>query len=397
MGFEFTLSEELLKLQQRAHEEFTAIRGRYQELRANEIQKNAFEDVWIALAKLGFLGCLVPEGYGGNGFGLLAASVIMEELAAHSLHSFSPILASMGSSAMARFGTEGLKKAFLPRITRGELKLAIASTEIEAGFNVFDMRTFADNRGDHFIVNGSKIYISGADIADYMLMVARTMTREDCEGRGLSKTAGISVLLVDPRSAGIELAPVPSRGEEVLTQFALRLKDVHVPVSQLIGEEHQGARVMFQMFNPERILAAAMGLGMSRYCLNLACEHARTRQVFGQTPIGAYQSIQHPLAELAIRQESVRLMVYRSAWLFDKNGEARQLSEAANSAKYLSAELAVKAVDTAIYTFGGKGFDEDKGIIHLWEGARLLKTAPISDALILNQIAEYGLKLPRSY
>ena len=119
--------------------------------------------------------------------------------------------------------------------------------------------------------------------------------------------------------------------------------------------------------------------------------------MFGQTPIGAYQSIQHPLAELSIRQESVRLMVYRSAWLFDKNADARQLSEAANSAKYLAAELAMKAVDTAIHTFGGKGFDEDKGIIHLWEGARLLKTAPISDALILNQIAEYGLKLPRSY
>ena len=303
----------------------------------------------------------------------------------------------MGASAITRFGSERMKQEFLPRIATGKLKLAIASTETEAGFNVFNPRTLATRDNDSFTLKGSKIYISGADTADYMLVIARTMTREACEHRGLSKTAGISVLLVDPRSEEVEPTPVPSRGEGMLTQFALQLQNVRVPVEQLIGEEHQGARVMFQMFNLERTLAAAMGLGMNQYCLNLACEHARTRRVFGQTPIGAYQSIQHPLAEIAIRQESVRLMVYRSAWLFDTGADTKKVSSAANVARYLAAELAVKSVDAAIHTFGGKGFDEENGIIHLWETARLLQTAPISDALILNQVAEYDLKLPRSY
>ena len=140
-----------------------------------------------------------------------------------------------------------------------------------------------------------------------------------------------------------------------------------------------------------------MAVGMSRYCLELACEHARRRKVFGATPIGAYQSIQHPLAEVAIRQEAARLMTYRSACLFDEQADPREVAEAANSAKYLAAQLAARSVDAAIDTFGGKGFDEDHGIIHLWEQARLLKTAPISNALILNQTAERRLGLPRSY
>ena len=151
------------------------------------------------------------------------------------------------------------------------------------------------------------------------------------------------------------------------------------------------------MFNPERTLAAAMALGISRYCLELACEHARGRKVFGDTPIGAYQAVQHPLADVAARQQAARLMVHRAAASFDREAPVAEQAASANAAKYLASELALRSVDAAIDAFGGKGFDERHGIIHLWEAARLLKTSPISNALILNQIAVRELGLPRSY
>jgi alkylation response protein AidB-like acyl-CoA dehydrogenase len=397
MVADFSLTGEMLDLRQRARDTFLAIRERHRSLRANERQCAASDEAWSALADLGFQGCLVPSQYGGNERGLLAAALLMEELAAQGLHSFRPILTCMGSAAIARFGSESLKREALPRVARGDLGLAIASTESEAGFNVFNVKTFAENRGDRFVVNGSKIYVSGVDVAEEMLLVARTITPEERDRRGLSKTAGITLLLVGTQAEGLHRAAVPSRGEGVLTQFALSLENVRVPRERLIGEENEGAKVMFQMFNPERTLAAAMALGMSRYCLDLARAHACSRRVFGETPIGAYQAIQHPLADLAIRQEAVRLMTWRAARLFDERAGPSDLAASANAAKYLSSELALKAVDAAIDTFGGKGFDEDYGIVHLWEGARLLKTAPISNALILNQVAERDLGLPRSY
>ena len=339
----------------------------------------------------------MPEGYGGNGKGLLPAVLVMEELAALGLHSFRPILLSMGAAAIARFGSASLQQEFLPRIGRGEVRLAIASTEAEAGFNVLNVQTYAQNLGDHFVVNGSKVYVSGVDIADCMLTVTRTMTRERCARQGMPKTAGISLLLIDANAEGVEREPMPSRGEMALTQSAVQFANVRVPRSRLIGEENGGARAMFHMFNPERVLVSAMAIGMGRYCLDLACGHARQRCVFADTPIGEYQSVQHPLAEVAIRLEAVRLITYRSAQLYDDNANPNDLAASANSAKFLAAELAQHAVDAAIDTFGGKGFDEDYGIIHFWEAARLLKTAPISNGLILNQIAERSLNLPRSY
>jgi alkylation response protein AidB-like acyl-CoA dehydrogenase len=397
MEMNFSLAEDHIELRGRARDSFASIRNRHRSRNAAQRAAAAFEEVWPALGKLGFGGFLVPEAYGGNGSGLRASTVVFEELAAQGLHSFAPILSSMGAAALGRHGSGQLRNDVLPRIANGDARLAIASTEDEAGFNVLEAKTFAEKRGAHYIVNGSKLYVSGADIADYMILVARTIKSDDCVQRGLSKTAGISLFLVEPSARGIERVPVPSRGEGVLRQFALTLKDVTVPADQLIGDEHAGAEVMFSMFNPERTLVAAMALGMSRYCLDLACEHARTRRVFGETPIGAYQSIQHPLAELAIHLDAARMMTYRAATLFDEGADLRKTAGSANSAKFFAANLVVSAVDSSIDVFGGKGFDEDHGIIHLWEQARLLRTAPISNALILNQVAQHRLNLPRSY
>jgi alkylation response protein AidB-like acyl-CoA dehydrogenase len=397
MEMNCSLPEEHIELRARARDKFASIRDRHRIRNAVERATAAFEEVWPALGELGFPGFLVPEAYGGNGSGLCSSTVVLEELATQGFNSFAPILSSMGAAALGRHASGQLRDDVLPQIARGDARLAIASTEADAGFNVLEARTFAEKRGNHYRINGSKLYISGADIADYLILVARTIKIDECIQRGLPRTAGISLFLVEAGAGGIERAPVPSRGEGVLRQFALSLKDVIVPAERLIGDEHAGAEVMFRMFNPERTLVAAMALGMSRYCLDLACEHARTRTVFGDTPIGEYQSIQHPLAELAIRLDAVRMMTYRSATLFDEDADPRKTVGAANSAKFLAANLAVSAVDAAIDVFGGKGFDEDHGIIHLWEQARLLRTVPISNSLILNQVAQHRLDLPRSY
>jgi len=397
MVFDDALSPANGDLRQRSREVFRAIRDRWGPRAPIGDPGSGLDEIWSALAELDYHGLLVPERYGGSDAGLLAAALVMEELAAHDLHSFAPVLLTMGSAAVSRFGSDQLKAQVLPRIARGELRIAIASTEREAGFNVLNAKTRAERRGDHFTVDGSKVYVSGIDVADHVLLVTRTTPREECVRRGLSSTAGMTLLLADAAAEGLESAPLRCRGEGLLRQFAVELRGLRVPASRLVGKEDEGAKPMFHMFNPERTLAAAMAIGISRYCLELACEHARRRKVFGDTPIGAYQAIQHPLADVAARQQAARLMVHRAAALFDRQAPLAEQAASANAAKYLASELAVRSVDAAIDAFGGKGFDEQSGIIHLWEAARLLKTSPISNALILNQIAVRDLGLPRSY
>jgi len=397
MALNFSLSDEQQQWRERAQEAFAPINDKLTDLLPGERPAAGFDAVWAALAECGFLGANIPKEFGGNAGGLLASALVIEELAAAGLSNFLPILTTIDAICIAGGGSDQLKQECLPKIAAGNMKLCLAATEKESGFNVFAIRTFAEKQGDHYTVNGSKIYISGADVADALLLVCRTLTPEQCAHGNLPKTAGVSLFLVDRDSPGLQRTRVPSRGEGVMSQFELDFADVQVPAHRLIGEEHAGGKVMFQSFNPERILVAAMALGISRYCLNLACAHARGRRVFGETPIGAYQSLQHPLADVAVREDAVRWLTYRAACLFDGGAHPAEVAEAANSAKYLAAELASKAVDAAIDTFGGKGFDESYGLIHLWDSARLLKTSPISSALILNQIAEHRLQLPRSY
>lgn len=397
MAFDDRLTPDQCELQQRCRDLFRPIVERRNARGREEEPGSTLDEVWVALAELGYHGLLVPERYGGGAAGLLASALVMEELGAHDLQSFAPVLLAMASAALSRYGSKELQAEILPPLARGELRIAIASTERDAGFNVLNAKTEAVRRGDHFRVNGSKIYVSGIDVADLVLLVTRTTSRKESARRGLSAKAGLTLLLADAAGEGIEPELLRCRGECLLRQFAVELRDHRVPASRLVGEEDEGAKPMFHMFNPERTLAAAMALGISRHCLDLACEHARGRKVFGDTPIGAYQAVQHPLADVAARQQAARLMVHRAAALFDRGAPVAEQASSANAAKYLASELAVRSVDAAIDAFGGKGFDERYGIIHLWEAARLLKTSPISNALILNQIAARELGLPRSY
>ncbi len=372
--------------------------GKREEFRDLAVKEKRFpQELWDGFAEVGLMGCLVPEEYGGNGAGLLCLTIGFEEICAQG---FSPgllLVTAMDSACILKNGSDELKQRILPKVADGSLKLCFAITEPDAGTNTFRISTSARRNGDVYLLNGQKTFISGVDVADYMLVVARTTSIDELEAQGRPKSQGLSLFLVDTKSKGLGMQPIKIGLSEELTQFHLFFDDVEVPADQLVGEEDNGTFAMFNSLNPERILAAAICAGMSEAALKKAVDYAKQRKVFKDTPIGAYQSLAHPLAEVKIWLEAVKLMTYRAAWAFDNNHNPAEVGNYANMAKFLGADLAIKAVDAAIEVHGGMGFVEETGLITQWTGARLFKTAPVSREMILNYVSEWTLGLPRSY
>lgn len=355
------------------------------------------EELWEDMGEAGILGALVPEAYGGTGLGLLGMAIAMEEFSAHGLGNAFCVLTSMANMAILRGGTDKQKQEWLPRIAEGAVKCAFAITEPDAGTNSFNMRTLADRDGEVYRLRGSKGWITGADVATHILVVARTIPLAEIERKGLPRTHGMGLFLIDADASGLEKQPMETAGIEGFRQFMLYFDGLELPLDRRIGEEHAGAAVLFHALNPERILAAASAVGLSEFALAKAVAHATDRRVFGDTAIGAYQAVQHPLARIRIAQESTRLLAHKAAWMFDQQASPDDVGHYANMAKLAGSELAVDAVDAAIQTHGGGGFIRDNHLINLWTAVRLLKTAPINNEMILNQIAEHMLGLPRSY
>ena len=360
-------------------------------------EQNFPEDLWDDMGQVGIFGALVPEQYGGTGLGLLGMAIAMEEFAAEGLGNAFCVLTTMANMAILRGGSEDQKRHWLPRIAEGKVKCAFAITEPDCGTNSFRMRSLARRDGEVYRLSGNKGWITGADVADYILVVARTVPLEEVTERGLPATHGIGLFLVDADAAGLEKQVMATAGIEGFRQFMLYFDDVRIPLDRRIGDEQGGVAVLFQALNPERVLAAASALGISEFALRKATVQARERRVFGDTPIGAYQAVQHPLARVRIAQEATRLMTHKAAWLFDRQAPPEEVGYYANMAKYSGSELAVSAVDAAIQTLGGGGFIREHHLMELWSTARLFKTAPINNEMILNQIAEHVLGLPRSY
>jgi acyl-CoA dehydrogenase len=396
MALDFAFSQDQEMIRQSVRDIFS--RFDRDALREKVLVKKEFPyEVWDAVSEAGFMGAMIPEEYGGTGMGLLPVALMVEEMAKLGFGNAIMVLTTMDAMCIVKSGEEAVKRKFLPKIATGERKLCFAVTEADAGSNTFRIQTRAERRGDTYVINGSKTWITGADVADHVLLVTRTKPLEECVAEGLPKAYGLSLFLVPTDAKGLTKDLLPTGAIEGMNQFTLFFDDVEVPAENRVGEEHAGAMALFKALNPERILAAAMVVGVSEYCLKVACEYARERKVFKNTPIGQYQGIQHPLADVKIRQEAVRLATYKAAWAVDSDLPPMETGHAANVAKYLAAELGIAAVDAAIETLGGNGFSEDYGLIHLWEGMRLLKTAPVSKEMILNYVAEHVLELPRSY
>jgi alkylation response protein AidB-like acyl-CoA dehydrogenase len=355
------------------------------------------QELWDDIAGIGLLGCLIPQEYGGNASGLQPLTVAFEELTSQGFLPGLMLVTAMDSACLTKNGSEELKRRFLPKVADGSCKLCFAVTEPNAGTNTFKIETVARREGDVYRINGQKIFITGVEHADYMMLVARTTPADELAREGRSKSEGISIFLVDTKSPGLTKTRVSTPSNEGQSQWQLFFDNVEVPADQVVGQEGQAVQAMFNSLNCERVLAAAICNGMTQLCLDKSVAYAKERRVFKDTPIGAYQSIAHPLAEVKIQLEASRLMMMKAAWASDQGGNPLEVGTQANMAKFLAADLAVNAVDAALETHGGNGFTEDFGIVQLWYGARLLKTAPVSREMILNYVCEWNLGLPRSY
>jgi acyl-CoA dehydrogenase len=349
---------------------------------------HAFVD---ALTESGYLGALIPEAYGGAGLPLRAASVILETIhssgcSAGACHAQMYIMGTL-----LRHGSDEQKREFLPRIASGELRLqAFGVTEPTTGSDTTQLKTRAVRDGDHYVVNGQKIWTSRALQSDLMLLLARTTPADQVRKR----TEGLSVFLVDLRAArgnGCEIRPIPTMINHNTTEVFF--DDLRIPATALIGQEGQGFRYILDGMNAERVLIASEALGDGRYFIDRAVSYANERRVFDQ-PIGRNQAIQHPIARAYAELEAADLMIRRAAAVFQAGGDC---GEPANIAKMLASEAAWHAADTCFQTFGGFAFAREYHIERKWREVRLFQTAPISTNMILNFVAQNVLGLPRSY
>lgn len=344
--------------------------------------------LWSAAADAGFVGVNLPEEHGGGGRGIRELAIVAEEFAAVG----APLMMIVVSSAIcgaviARFGDEAQRARWLPGIAGGDTIFAFAITEPDAGSNSHKLSTRAERRGGDWVLNGQKYYITGIDIADYVLVVARTGT-DDRTGRG-----ELSLFAVDTDADGLDAREIPVAVSLPERQYQLFFDDVQVSADRLIGTEGDGLRQVFAGLNPERILGAALANGVARYALDRAAQYAGEREVWG-VPIGSHQGVAHPLAESFVEVELARMMTTAAANDYDTGVDAAMAS---NVAKLASADAAITAVDRAMQVHGGNGLSEEYGIAEFWSLARFMKTAPVSREMVLNHVAERALGLPRSY
>jgi acyl-CoA dehydrogenase len=348
------------------------------------------EEMWRALGDAGYLGLLIPEEYGGAGLGMLDMQLLIEALCEHGTPLLFLVVSSvMGTLAIAKHGSEEQKRRFLPRLANGEIKVCFALTEPDAGSNAFRIATRAVRDGGGYRIDGRKTFISGADVADVILLVARTTAFDDVE----DKRKGLSLFAVPADAPGLEKRRIDVAIDGPESQFLLFFDGVRVSEADRIGPEGGAAAQMFEILNAERISGAAVAVGLGRYALGKAVAYAKERSVWG-VPIGAHQGLQHPLAETKSRLEAAALLAQKAAWLFDRGEPSGAES---NMAKYEAAEAAIRAVDLAVEVHGGNGFAREFDVITLWPWVRLLRTAPVSREMVLSYIGEHVLGLPRSY
>ncbi|MFJ4548610.1 acyl-CoA dehydrogenase family protein [Streptomyces sp. NPDC088817] len=346
-------------------------------------------ELWSEAGKLGYLGVNLPEAYGGGGGGITELAIVLEELGAAGC----PLLMMVVSPAIcgtviARFGTQEQKRVWLPPLANGTRAMAFGITEPDAGSNSHRITTTARRDGADWVLTGRKVFISGVDIADAVLIVGRT---EDARTGRLKPC----LFIVPPGADGFQRRPIDMELIAAEKQFELILDEVRLPADALVGEEDAGLLQLFAGLNPERVMTAAFAIGMGRYALGRAVEYARERTVWN-APIGSHQAIAHPLAQAHIDLELARLMTDRAARLYDA-GDDVGAGEAANMAKYAAGEACARAVDQAVHTLGGNGLTREFGIASLITASRVARIAPVSREMILNYVSHQTLGLPKSY
>jgi alkylation response protein AidB-like acyl-CoA dehydrogenase len=346
-------------------------------------------DLWNEAGRLGYLGVSVPEAYGGGGAGIGELAAVCEEFCAAG----TPMLLMVVSPAicatvLARFGTDEQKSHWLPRFATGEVRMSFAITEPDAGSNSHRLTTTARRDGADWILTGRKVFISGVDEAEAVLVVGRT---EDAR-TGKLKPA---LFIVPTDAPGLEYRRIEMDLISADKQFGLFLDDVRLPAEALVGSEDAALAQLFAGLNPERIMGASFSVGIARFALDKGVEYAKQRSVWG-APIGTHQGLAHPLAQVKIELELAKLMTQKAAALYDA-GDDLGAGEAANMAKYAGGEVAIKAVDQAVQVHGGNGLASEYGLGALLGAVRVGRIAPVSREMVLNFVAQHSLGLPKSY
>ena len=350
------------------------------------------EEFYRAVADAGLLGIAMPEEYGGSGLGIAEAAVLMQTIAesgacmsgASSIH-----MNIFGLNPVVVFGSDAQRRRMLPPLIRGEHKACFAVTEPDAGLNMAKIRTKAEWLGDHYVISGQKVWISTAQVANKMLILARTTPYEQVK----RKTDGLSLFYTDLDRVHVEVRAIRKMGRHAVDSNMLFIDGLKVPEADRIGTEGDGFRMILHGLNPERILIAAEAVGIGSAAIRKAAAYAKERVVFDRA-IGEYQGIQHPLAKCWMQLEAAKLMVMKAASLYDSKEDC---GLEANSAKYLAAEAAAEACQTAVLTHGGMGYSAEYHVERYLRESFIPRIAPISPHMILNFVAEKALGLPKSY
>ncbi len=345
-----------------------------------------------AMADGGWLGIAMPPEYGGAGLGILEAAIMMEAVAgsgacmsgASAIH-----MNIFGLHPVVVFGTEAQKARFLPPLIAGRDKPCFAVTEPDVGLNTTQLKTRAERRGERYVVNGQKMWISTAQVANRMLLLARTTPLEAVR----RKTEGLSLFYTEIDRARVDIRAIPKMGRHAVDSNMVFFDGFEIPIEDRIGEEGDGFRQILHGMNPERILIAAEAVGIGRAALRRASAYAKERHVFGR-PIGQNQAIQHPLARNWAELEAAELMVWKAASLYDAG---RECGAEANACKYLAAEAGFRAAETAVMTHGGMGYAQEYHVERYLRESLIPRIAPVSRELILSHIAERVLGQPKSY
>ena len=349
------------------------------------------EDFCRALADAGFVGVAVPEEYGGSGLGTTEAAIVVQAIsesgAANSGVS-AVAIGLFGLKPLLVYGSEEQKRAWVPRIVAREDIACFGVTEPNTGLNTLRLKTRAVRRGDRYVVDGQKVWISTAQVANKMLLLARTTPVEEARG-----TFGLSLFYTDLDRSKIEVREIEKMGRKAVDSNQVFIDGLRIPVADRIGEEGRGFEYILHGMNPERILIAAEAVGLGKAALARAAQYANERIVF-ERPIGQNQGIQHPLARSWIELEAANLMVFKAASLYDAG---RPCGAEANAAKYLAGEACFRACENAILTHGGMGYAKEYHVERYLREAWIPRLAPVSPQLILCFIAEKALGLPKSY
>ena len=349
-------------------------------------------DFHQAFAEAGWLGVALPQEYGGSGLGITEASIVMQAVTesgagvsgGSTLH-----MNIFGLNPVAVFGSEEQKRRMLPPLIQGRERACFGVTEPNTGLNTLKLKTRAVRDGDHYVVNGQKVWISTAQVAQKILLLARTQEAAEVK----KATLGLSLFYTDLDRKHVEIREIEKMGRKAVDSNQLFIDGLRVPVEDRIGEEGRGFEYILHGMNPERVLIAAEAVGVGRAALRRATQYAKERIVFDR-PIGMNQGVQHPLAEAWMALEAANLMAFKAAALYDRG---KPCGPEANAAKYLAAEAGFKACETAVLTHGGYGYAKEYHVERLFRESMLFRIAPISSQLIKCFIAEKVLGLPKSY